>query len=270
MKQMKLISIVTFICIILISLTTLTYAVDESFELQLNSLTKEVVLGNTFEVEILLDNINVTSGDQGIGAYNAKLTYNTEVLELVSVQQQTGWEVMGNEGNIVALTTDGEVVKNRTLTAKATFKVKDDAQLGDTEISLESVSGSSGVATIQGTGVSATIQIVEQSINPGDDDDENTAGGNNTVGDDNTAGGNNTVGDDNTAGGNNTVGDDNIAGGDNAIRNNTSIQPNVDSTTTANKALPYAGFTGILIIIIAILIVVAIIFYLKYRSLYKI
>ena len=258
MKQIKLISIIAVIYVILISLTTLTYAADESFELQLNPLTKEIVLGNTFEVEILLDNMNITSGDQGIGAYNAKLTYDTEVLELVDVQQQTGWEIMENEGNIVALTTDGEVVKNRTLTAKATFKVKDDAQLGDTEISLESVSGSSGVATIQGTGVSATVQIVEQSINPGDDDDENTAGGNNTVGDDNTAGGNN------------TVGDDNIAGGDNAIRNNTSIQPNVDSTTTANKALPYAGFTGMMIILIAILIVVAIIFYLKYRRLYKI
>ncbi len=258
MKRIKLISIITFICVILISLSTLTYAADESFELQLNPLTKEIVLGNTFEVEIVLDNMNVTSGDQGIGAYTAKLTYDTEVLELVSVQQQTGWEIMENEGNIVALTTDGEVVKDRTLTAKATFKVKDDAQLGDTEISLESVSGSSGVATIQGTGVSATIQIVEQSINPGDDDDKNTAGGNNTVGDDNTAGENN------------TVGDDNIVGGDNAIRNNTSIQPNVDSTTTANKALPYAGFTGMMIILIAILIVVAIIFYLKYRRLYKI
>ena len=249
MKQMKLISIVTFICIILISLTTLTYAADESFELQLNSLTKEVVLGNTFEVEILLDNINVTSGDQGIGAYNAKLTYNTEVLELVSVQQQTGWEVMGNKGNIVALTTDGEVVKNRTLTAKATFKVKEDAQLGDTEISFESVSGSSGKTTIQGTGVSATVQIVEQNINPGDD--ENTIEEGNTVENDNTVG-------------------ENSSSRDNVIKNNMSIQSNVDSTTTANKALPYAGFTGILIIIVAILIVVAIIFYLKYRSLYKI
>ena len=249
MKQMKLISIVTFICIILISLTTLTYAVDESFELQLNSLTKEVVLGNTFEVEIVLDNMNVTSGDQGIGAYNAKLTYDTEVLELVDVQQQAGWEIMENEGNIVALTTDGEVVKNRTLTAKATFKVKEDAQLGDTEISFESVNGSSGKTTIQGAGVSTTVQIVEQNINPGDD--ENTIEEGNTVENDNTVG-------------------ENSSSRNNVIKNNMSIQSNVDSTTTANKALPYAGFTGILIIIIAILIVVAIIFYLKYRSLYKI
>lgn len=265
MKQMKLISIIAFICAILISLSTLSYAVDDSFELQLNALSDEVVLGNTFEVEILLDNMNVTSGDQGIGAYAAKITYDAEVLELVSVQQQTGWEVMENEGNIVALTTDGEVVTDRTLTAKATFKVKDDAQLGDTEISLESISGSSGTATIQGTGVSTTVQIVEQSIDPGDDD-ENTAGGNNTVGDDNTAGGNNTTtGDDNTVGGNNTT-----TGGNNAIRNNTSIQSNVDSTTTANKTLPYAGFTGMMIILIAVLIVAAIIFYLKYRRLYKI
>ena len=261
MKPIKLISIIAFICAILISLSTLSYAADDSFELQLNALSKEVVLGNTFEVEILLDNMNVTSGDQGIGAYTAKLIYDTEVLELVSVQQQAGWEIMENEGNIVALTTDGEVVKDRTLTAKATFKVKDNAQLGDTEILIESVSGSSGTATIQGTGVSAIVQVIEQSIVPGDDDDENTAGGNNTVGDDNTAGENNTTTGDN---------DENKIDGNNAIRNNTSIQSNVDSTTTANKVLPYAGFTGMMIVLIVILIVAAIIFYLKYRRLYKI
>ena len=256
MKQMKLILTIIFTCTIIISLSTFVYAANESFELQLNSLEKEVTLGNTFEVEIVLDNMNVTSGDQGIGAYSAKLVYDTEVLELVSVQQQTGWEVMENEGNIVALTTDGEVVKNRTLTAKATFKVKDDANLEDTEISLESISGSSGIATIQGTGISTMIQIIDSNANPNPnpgDDNENTVGGDNTVGDENTANENNI-----------------ITGGNNAITNNSSVQSNIDTTTTANKILPYAGFTGMILILIVVLIVAAVIFYLKYRRLYKI
>ena len=250
MKQMKLISIVTFICIILISLTTLTYAVDESFELQLNSLTKEVVLGNTFEVDIVLDNMNVTSGDQGIGAYSARITYDTTILELVSVQQATGWEVMENENNLVALTNDGEVVKDRTVTATATFKVMDDAVFGDTTISLENISGSSGVATIAGTPVSKTITIEEKN-----EDNE----------DGNTTGGDNTAGDNNTVGGNNEVGENNVTGNNIIIRNNTSISSNADSSATANKNLPYAGFTRVAIIGIVILIMASIVFYIKYK-----
>ena len=162
MKRIKLLAILSILCIILTLFSTNSFAEgEESFDLELEASSTTLNPGGTFSVDIIIDNMNITSGDQGIGAYTAKLTYDTEVLELVSVQQQTGWEVMENEGNIVALTTDGEVVKDRTLTAKATFKVKEDAQLGNTEISLESVSGSSGTATIQGTGVSARIQVIE-------------------------------------------------------------------------------------------------------------
>lgn len=248
MKKIRLISLITILCTIFL-LSTTVYAA-ESFELQIVSSSASLNPGDTFTVDIVLDNMNVTSGDQGIGAYSARITYDTTILELVSVQQATGWEVMENENNLVALTNDGEVVKDRTVTATATFKVMDDAVFGDTTISLENISGSSGVATIAGTPVSKTITIEEKN-----EDNE----------DGNTTGGDNTAGDNNTVGGNNEVGENNVTGNNIIIRNNTSISSNADSSTTANKNLPYAGFTRVAIIGIVILIMASIVFYIKYK-----
>lgn len=278
MKQIRLLIIISVLCMILTLFSTFSYAVGESFELQLSPSSIDLNPGNTFSVNIVIDNINITSGDQGIGAYQAKIIYDTNVLELINVTAATGWETLENEGNMVANTNDGEVVKERTNTATINFKVKDDAADGNTSISLESIQGSSGYTTIDGTGISTTINIQEES----NDDNQNTTGGNNTTGNNNTTGGNSTSGNENTAGGNNTTGNNTTGGNSNvggnnsttsgnssnvnsSIRNNISISSNVGSSTTANKTLPYAGFTSIIAIAITISIISAIIFYIKYK-----
>lgn len=278
MKQIRLLIIISVLCMILTLFSTFSYAEGESFELQLSPSSIDLNPGNTFSVNIVIDNINITSGDQGIGAYQAKIIYDTNVLELINVTAATGWETLENEGNMVANTNDGEVVKERTNTATINFKVKDDAADGNTSISLESIQGSSGYTTIDGTGISTTINIQEES----NDDNQNTTGGNNTTGNNNTTGGNSTSGNENTAGGNNTTGNNTTGGNSNvggnnsttsgnssnvnsSIRNNISISSNVGSSTTANKTLPYAGFTSIIAIAITISIISAIIFYIKYK-----
>lgn len=278
MKQIRLLIIISILCMILTLFSTFSYAEGESFELQLSPSSIDLNPGNTFSVNIVIDNINITSGDQGIGAYQAKIIYDTNVLELINVTAATGWETLENEGNMVANTNDGEVVKERTNTATINFKVKDDATDGNTSISLESIQGSSGYTTIDGTGISTTINIQEES----NDDNQNTTGGNNTTGNNNTTGGNSTSGNENTAGGNNTTGNNTTGGNSNvggnnsttsgnssnvnsSIRNNISISSNVGSSTTANKTLPYAGFTSIIAIAITISIISAIIFYIKYK-----
>ena len=246
-KKIKIMSIIVIICMILL-LSTKVYAA-ERFELQISSEASNLNPGDTFTVDIVLDNMNVTSGDQGIGAYSAKITYDTSVLELVSVEQEEGWEVMENENNIVALTSNGEVAKERTKTATGTFKVKDNAKLGETSISLENISGSSGEATIAGTAVSKVITIEEKRE---ENEENNPSGGDNTIGEGNNVGEENVV--------DNNVGENEIV-----IRNNTSIPTNVDSTTTAGKELPYTGLRNIAIIGILILIITSIVFYIKYR-----
>ncbi len=266
MRRIKLLSIISILCTLFTIFSTTSYAEGESFELQLDPSSNEVNPGDTFSVDIVLDNINVTTGEQGIGAYSTKIIYDTNVLELVSVVAATEWETSENEGNMLANTKTGEVVKERTNTATINFKVKDDVEIGDTTVSLDTIKGSSGYTTIDGTGISTTINIEEENNN-----DNNTTGGNNTSGDNNTTGGNNTPGDNNTIGGNDVSGNNSSTGGissngNTAIRNNTRVNgSNVDQSTTANRTLPYAGFTSIIAIAIVISIISAVVFYIKYK-----
>ena len=262
MKRIKLLAMITIISILFIMIAPKAYAVDESFQLQLEASSITLHPGDTFSVDIIIDNINITSGDQGTGAYQAKIVYDTKVLELVSVTPATGWEVLENEGNMVANTSNAEVVRERAHTAVINFKVLDDPNMGNSEISLESIQGSSGTTTIDGTVRQELVNIVEN--NTGND---NTTGGDNTTGDDNTIGNDNTTGDDNTAGNDNTTGNDNTGGGSNTNRNQIGGTSNINSNsnTTANKILPYAGFRNVIIIAIAVAIIVSIVFYIKYR-----
>ena len=265
MKRIKLLAILSILCIILTLFSTNSFAEgEESFDLELEASSITLNPGDTFSVDIIIDNINVTSGDQGIGAYQAKIIYDENVLELVNVTAASGWEVLENEGNMVANTSTGEVVQERTTTATINFKVKDDAEIGNTVISLESIQGSSGYTTIAGNGITEIVGVEENN-----DDNNNTTGGDNTTGNDNTTGGDNTTGNDNTTGGNNSTGNDNTVGGNNTNtpgRNNISVGgTNVNSSTTANKTLPYAGFTSIIAIAIVISIIVTIVFYIKYK-----
>lgn len=252
MKQVKLIAILSILFILFTIFSTNSYAVEgDTFELQLSSSASTLNPGDDFTVNIVLDNINVTGGEQGIGAYQATLTYDSNILELVSVTAASGWEVSENEGNIVANTSNAQVVKQRTNTAVINFKVKANATTGNTTISIGSIRGSS-TETISGTGVATTISIRNEINNPTD--------GNNETGDNNTTGGNNEAGNTNIAGGNNSI-------GNNAIRNNTSISSNVNTSTTANKSLPKAGFTNMIIIAIVIMMISAIVFFVKCKVL---
>ena len=271
MKRIKLLAILSILCIILTLFSTNSFAEgEESFDLELEASSITLNPGDTFSVDIIIDNINVTSGDQGIGAYQAKIIYDENVLELVNVTAAFGWEVLENEGNMVANTSTGEVVQERTTTATINFRVKDDAEIGNIVISLESIQGSTGYTTIAGNVITEIVAVEEEN----NDDNNNTTGEDNTTGNDNTTGGNNSTGNDNTVGGNNSTGNDNTVSGNNTVggnntntptRNNTSISSNLDSSTTANKTLPYAGFTSIIAIAIVISIIVAIVFYIKYK-----
>lgn len=248
MKVKKLLAILSILFLILAMLQIKSYAAEgDTFELQVNASASTLNPGDDFTVNLVLDKINVTSGDQGIGAYQAKLIYDTNVLELVSVTSASGWEVSQNEGNIIANTSNGQVVKQRTNTAVISFKLKNDTSVGHTTISLENVTGSSGV-TINGIGIKSIISIEQEN-----NSDENQTGNTNTSGE------NNTVGGDTSTGANNT--------NSTPTRNNTSIGSNINSSTTANKVLPKAGLTNFVVILIAILIITSIVFLVKYKIL---
>lgn len=258
MKQTKKLSLLIVMIIMIFVMSISSYAESEGFELQLNTSSDTFNIGDTFLVEIVLDNINVTSGDQGIGAYVGTITYDTNVLELVEITAATGWEVMENEGNIIVNTTNAEVVKNRTVTASINFKVKENAQIGQTTISLENVEGSSGLTTIVGTAISSQINIVEASSENPDNPQDPGSGDNNQNNTGNNSGNNNQNNNSNNSGGTNRT---------NTIQNSTVGTANTNSATNANQKIPFAGLgRNIVIGMIVIFGISAVIFYIKYKK----
>ena len=266
MKRIKLAVIITILCIAFTMIAPKSYAADESFELQLEASSTTLNPGDSFSVDIIIDNMNVTSGDQGIGAYQAKIIYDTNVLELVNVTAATGWEVLENEGNMVANTSNAEVVTERTHTATINFKVLDNVTFGDTTISLESVQGSSGTTTIDGTGIAEVVSIEEESTNPPIDDNDPTDDDNPPIDDNNPPiddNNNPSIDDDNPS--DNIGGNDNTQGGSTTNRNQIGTSSNMNQSTTSNRVLPYAGIRNAIIIAIGVLIVAAVVFFIKYR-----
>ena len=257
MKRIKLAVMITIILVIFAMITPKSYAADESFELQLEASSTTLHPGDSFSVNIMIDNMNITSGDQGIGAYQAKIIYDANALELVGVTAATGWEAFENEGNMVVNTSSGEVVTERTHTATINFKVLDNVSLGDTTISLESIQGSSGTTTIDGTGIAEVVSIEEETTNPPIDDNNPSDDNNNPPADDNNPSDNNNPSDDD-----NTPPADNNGGTTNTNQIDTS---NSAQSTTSNKVLPYAGIRNILMIAIGAAIIVAVVFYIKYK-----
>lgn len=251
MKRIKLAVMITIILVIFAMITPKSYAADESFELQLEASSTTLHPGDSFSVNIMIDNMNITSGDQGIGAYQAKIIYDVNALELVGVTAATGWEAFENEGNMVVNTSSGEVVTERTHTATINFKVLDNVTLGDTTISLESIQGSSGTTTIDGTGIAEVVSIEEETTNPPIDDNNPSDDNNNPPVDDN-----------NPSDDNNNPPADNNGGTTNTNQIGTS---NSAQSTTSNKVLPYAGIRNILMIAIGAAIIVAVVFYIKYK-----
>ena len=251
MKKIKVLSIAILAIMLL---TTLSMAAEDSFKLSLEPVSNEVTRGDTFDVKVFLDDIQVVSGEQGIAGYTAKLTYDTDVLTLEKVTASSGWEAMENEGAVVVNTSDAEVVKQRTETIVATFKVNDNASFGDTTIQIDNIEGTSIAETIDGTGSSTTIRIAEQ---------QNQGGNENETGGENQTGGN---GQGNTNSTGNNAGTSGGANNGNTNRINTVVNSiSGDNTQKNNGGLPYAGTAGYIGIALVVLIIASIVFYHKYK-----
>lgn len=282
---MKRITIISVIFLMIIALTTVSMAAEgDSFILSLEPVSSELTRGETFEVRIFLDNIQVVSGEQGIAGYTARITYDENILSLEKVSASSGWEAMENEGAVVVNTSNAEVVKDRTETIVVTFRVNDNASIGNTTIGIENIEGTSIAETIEGTGSTATIRIAEEQT-PGDDNNQtgndNQTGNQNQTGNDNQTGNQNQAGNNNQVGNNNQTNNDNTSGNNQAgtsgnTSNNSGRQNTVINSTSGDNtqkyqgSLPYAGIQGYIGIAVVIVLIVSGIFYYNYRKYRKI
>ncbi len=287
------IKIYSIICIILTTIVLLTSnvcAANDSFKTKMTVSNSTVTKEDEFTVAIELNSINIESGEKGIGAYTAKLDYDSSVLEIEKTDGAGSWEDPVVEGKlIVGNTSDGKVVSNTTQIGTITFKVKDSAKIGETTISLSNFYGSNAVDDILGESSSVKVNIVDNNGNDNNDGDSNQTGdgSNNQEGNtSNTQDGNqnsngDSNGDSNSGSQNGNVGlvGDNTGNSTNGGSGTTGVSSTnngstsyVGGTTTkqAPKSLPKTGESNIVIyMLLSISSIIAISYLIKMKSLDK-
>ncbi len=137
----KVISIL--LMIVLIMATVKVQAANDSFGTSLTTNNSQAKRGDTIIVNIGLKDIAIESGEKGIGAYTAGIQFDSSVLEYVSTDGTDKWEApFYQDGLITSNTKDAEVVKTTQSIGTITFKVKENAKLGETSIAVTNFSGS--------------------------------------------------------------------------------------------------------------------------------
>lgn len=171
----KIISII--LIILLVACTAKVYAASDSFYTTLTINNSQAKRGDTITVTIGLKDIAIESGEKGIGAYTAEIQFDSSVLEYVSVNGTDKWEApLYQDGFITSNTKDAKVVTTTQSIAIITFKVKENAKLGETSIALRNFSGSAAGPDILASNNGATkLTIIDNnsSINSQKGDLEN-------------------------------------------------------------------------------------------------
>lgn len=206
-KDRKIISII-LIAIVLLCMSAFTInvnAANDVLKTSLVSSSSQVKRGDNITVTIKLSTISIESGEKGIGAYTAKLDFDSSRLEYVSAKGTDKWETpFYKDTLIVGNTNDGTVVSSPQNVGSITFKIKENAEAGNTTIKLTNFYGSTAETDVlaENSSVNITIKVDEQSGNENQNGNE-TQGGSSDTGEGNTSGTNTPDKDDKTKPGEN-------------------------------------------------------------------
>ena len=228
MKKIINVKRVIYIILIIVALilSTNVYAANDSFKTSLSVNKSQVKRGEKITVTMSLSDISIESGEKGIGAYTAKLDFDSSILEYVkdSARGAGKWETpLYQDSYITGNTNDGNVVNTNQSIGTFEFMVKDNAALGETTIKLVNFSGSTAQTDVSAANSSVKITVINNT------DDGSEGGSGSSSGE--TSGGGGAAGSGNTAGG--TQSGQNDKGKD-----KTNIATNTPTTTnnTANNA----------------------------------
>lgn len=205
-KSKKTISII--LTIILLLFTTSVYAANDSFNTSLSVNKSSVEQGENVIVTINISDISIESGEKGIGAYTAKLEFDSSVLEYVETNGTDKWEApFYQDKQITGTTADGKVVDTNQNIGTITFKVKENAPVGETTIKLTNFSGSTAETDVSSEDSTIELTIVAKEGGSGDETENGNGNGNgSTSGNTNGSGSGNTSGNTNASGSGNTSG----------------------------------------------------------------
>ena len=165
MKRKFLSVIIISILFLAIGLTLNTYAASGTFTIKLEPNKTEIKQGETVTINLYIDNINVPSGELGIGAFTAKLVYDTTIFGSATSNGSSSWDnpSLQANGQMAGVRSDGIVAKSRQLVGSITLTAKQDATIGGTTISITNLQGANGNISdtaVIGTNSQASISII--------------------------------------------------------------------------------------------------------------
>ena len=173
--------IIGIILVAILILTSNVYAANDSFKTTLSVNNSQVKQGENITVTIGLKDIAIESGEKGIGAYTANIDFDNSVLEYVSSKGTDNWEApFYEDSKIVGETKNAEVVKTSQSIGTITFKVKDDAKLGETTIKLTNFSGSTTATDVEGRESLVKFTVTDKNTSNGSGNGSGSTNGNGT------------------------------------------------------------------------------------------
>ncbi len=231
--------VVLFLILSVIVLPTMVSATtDETGGFSMNMATNEAILNRGEEVIITISLQDVTNGGEGINVFKATLDYDKNIFEEISVGSTNisenitplnGWgAIIYNPDNQQFVTERADFIQQGNI-LQIKLKVKSDAAYGNTTVTLNTpLAATQTDQEVSATPKSVTLQIQQQS-----EPDPNSAQ-------------------------NNTNGINNIPSLNNSTNNSTS--------NVIDGKLPQTGAGDFIIIPIIILLINAIIVFIKYRK----
>lgn len=287
MKKVNLKFIVSLIILLLvISLTSITKAANGSLTVRITPDASKAITDKEVYVTLSLtdfNNVETTWPMAGQGT----LEYDETIFEKVSIEGLNGWSASMNQSGVILLdtasVTDGDEI------AKITLIIKDSATTFSTEINVNSFNLTNGDdgegnenVNVENMNLTARVTVNDQS---GSDDNTETPGtGTENPGDNENPGttepptdneNNPTDDSQNNNQGNNN--ENNNQGNNNNSNNNGNSddgkeEPNtiekVEDLTVAKDKLPQTGTSYIIFGVIALVLIIGIIAFIRYKKFY--
>lgn len=178
MKKSVKIAVMLIIGIMIICSSKVNAASSDSYKAGISVNKTTIAQGDNIEVVISLKDLNITTGDKGLGAYQATLEYDKSIFEYVGIKGLNSWDTpIYNDGTFATTTSTGEAIKKAEEVAKITLKAKTNLTQGETTIKLTNITASTGTNTVATANVSKTITV--QQTQTGSTNGENNSTGKN-------------------------------------------------------------------------------------------
>lgn len=225
------------IMVITIMLNNIVYASDNSCNISLNIGKNEVEPGSTLDVTLRVSDINAGTG---IVMISGLIEYDEAAFEKIEYTECTNWQKTITENYINMNTVSLEATKEEQNVLKLTLTTKEKITDGTYKVSLKKVEVTTDTDAFSLGDIEAKVNIKKQlndDNNKGESKEDNINEGQN---------------------------DNNVENKD----NNDVV--NVEDTTISNTIIPKAGLSMCVGIISAVILIVVIVFYIKYKEYRKI